>query len=609
VSAGRMVQRMLVLGMVAGLFCTPLFLYLGVADQENDEAIYSYAVQSILETGDWMNPRSSPNPADTFLEKPPLKFWIVALPIRIGLLPNSDFGMRFWDAVFGSLAFLYIFSFGRRMGGWVCGVVALAVLYTFDTLVFVHGLRSNSMEGSLVLAYAGGVYHYLRWAESESRGAARAHAAGVGLFFFLGFMTKFVAAVFLPMVLAAATLELPSVRQKAMREWRTWAAVAAGACGLVAPWFVYQTLQPGHAVWEIMFGAHVFERMSVALESSHVKPWDYYFRALYKATVDARTLWLAVGGAAFIHARVLRERWLAGTLNLYWFWLPLVVISAGTSKLWHYTYPFLPPVALAAGYLVASVARVFDDVPHHRPITWAGRPVARAVSRIDERTSELAHRIAVRLPGPSSAWTWARRAALASAAVCLGLGVVGLVHPEPFSLAGIRIVPQPPLRAAAVALLIGLLAGRGALVASLALPVMLLSTVNLPQAPALLATMESGNHHMRSVRDCVVEVRGQEQSAARPVADMVVFLPTGFGHQLFYYYRTLGWERHAQLTDDHIVALAAPGPEPRPVLVTKNIFESVRWGSPSVPTPKPPYVEVSSVAVMMLPGPYARCAQ
>ena len=36
-----------------------------------------------------------------FLEKPPLKFWIVAAPIRAGLLPHDEFGLRFWDAVFG----------------------------------------------------------------------------------------------------------------------------------------------------------------------------------------------------------------------------------------------------------------------------------------------------------------------------------------------------------------------------------------------------------------------------------------------------------------------------------------------------------------------------
>ena len=55
--------------------CLPLFIGLGDNDLGNDEAIYSYAAESILMTGDWLSPRSSPNLHIIFLEKPPLKFW------------------------------------------------------------------------------------------------------------------------------------------------------------------------------------------------------------------------------------------------------------------------------------------------------------------------------------------------------------------------------------------------------------------------------------------------------------------------------------------------------------------------------------------------------
>ncbi|MBE3132335.1 MAG: glycosyltransferase family 39 protein, partial [Acidobacteria bacterium] len=188
------------LTLVVVMFCLPLFAGLGRSDLQNDEAIYSYAVDSILETGDWLNPRSSPNPDVVFLEKPPLKFWMVALPMRLGLLPHNEFGLRFWDAVFGSLAFLYVFAIGRRMAGPFCGFVAVLVLFSFHPLIFDHGLRANNMEAPLVLAYCGGVYHYLRWSELEGPRERRRHALAVGMWFFLGFMTKFVAAAFLPMI-------------------------------------------------------------------------------------------------------------------------------------------------------------------------------------------------------------------------------------------------------------------------------------------------------------------------------------------------------------------------------------------------------------------------
>ena len=63
----------------------------------------------------------------------------------------------------GGVAFLYIFAIGRRMAGWFCGAAAVLLLYSFDSLIFTHGLRGNNMEAPLVLAYAGAAYHFLRW--------------------------------------------------------------------------------------------------------------------------------------------------------------------------------------------------------------------------------------------------------------------------------------------------------------------------------------------------------------------------------------------------------------------------------------------------------------
>ena len=91
-------SRPLWLAVVLAAFCVPLFVGLGARDLENDEAIYSFAVDSILASGDWLNPVLSPFETDRFLEKPPLKFWIVAAPIALGLLPHNELGLRSWDA-------------------------------------------------------------------------------------------------------------------------------------------------------------------------------------------------------------------------------------------------------------------------------------------------------------------------------------------------------------------------------------------------------------------------------------------------------------------------------------------------------------------------------
>ena len=169
-------SRPLWLAVIVVAFALPLFVGLGARDLENDEAIYSYAVDSVLASGDWLNPVLSPFETTRFLEKPPLKFWIVAAPIALGLLPHDELGFRAWDALFGGIAFLYVFALGRRLAGPVCGLVAVFVLFVYRPLLFEHGLRDNAMEGPLFLAYCGGAYHYLAWASPERQRRAAAHA-------------------------------------------------------------------------------------------------------------------------------------------------------------------------------------------------------------------------------------------------------------------------------------------------------------------------------------------------------------------------------------------------------------------------------------------------
>ena len=79
------------MALIALLFCAPLFTSLHHQDFDNDEAIYSFAVDTMVKDGDWLTPKSAPSESEPFFEKPPLKFWIVALPIKAGLLPANEF--------------------------------------------------------------------------------------------------------------------------------------------------------------------------------------------------------------------------------------------------------------------------------------------------------------------------------------------------------------------------------------------------------------------------------------------------------------------------------------------------------------------------------------
>jgi 4-amino-4-deoxy-L-arabinose transferase-like glycosyltransferase len=214
-------------------FCGPLFIGLGEWDLQSDEAIYSHAIDRMLETGDWLTPRTI-RFDEPFLEKPPLKLWIVAGAIRAGLLPQDEYGFRFFDALFGAGAFVYVFWLGRWLAGSICGIVAVLVLFTLDALLFDHGLRSNNMDAALVLAYCGGVFHFARWVDNRGRHRHSLHAAAAALYFVLGFMTKYVAVLFLPLVCVLSVCWPREVRIRTRSQWRDWiipALLAVGACG------------------------------------------------------------------------------------------------------------------------------------------------------------------------------------------------------------------------------------------------------------------------------------------------------------------------------------------------------------------------------------------
>ena len=222
------------------LFCLPLFAGLRGNDLRGDEAFYSFGVDRMLETGDWLIPRSSPFEDEPFYEKPPLKFWIVAGAMKLGLMPHDEFGMRFWDVLFSGIAFLYIFAIGRRLAGPVCGAIAVLVLFIHGPLLYEHGLRENNMEAPLFLSYCGGFYHYLVVGVlrtvtppplARDRDRALLHARVHGE------------------VRRCAVPALSSSRSRAwrfratepasLRDWRSGARRSSSALLLIAPWFAY----------------------------------------------------------------------------------------------------------------------------------------------------------------------------------------------------------------------------------------------------------------------------------------------------------------------------------------------------------------------------------
>ena len=92
-------------------------------------------------------------------------------------------------------------------------------------------------------------------------------------------------------------------------------------------------------------------RFTEFLDPTHLQPWHFYWTSLWARLHDAHITWLAVAGVVTLAVQTVLRRSVDGAIVLLWLFLPLGLISLGTSKLYHYAYPFLPPVGLAIGYL------------------------------------------------------------------------------------------------------------------------------------------------------------------------------------------------------------------------------------------------------------------
>ncbi len=564
--------------LIAGL---ALSFELGSWDVENDEAIYTYAVERMIDTGDWMTAREIPNDF-AFLEKPPLKFWMVGLPIRLGLLPRSESGFRAIDALLGAVAFGYVALLGYRLAGTAAAIASCLILFGLRDLVLLHGIRSNNMEAPLVAAYCGGLYHFLRWRHE----GIRRDAIVTGAWFTLAFLTKFVAAAFLPLVaLVSLALPRPGLLPKPLRACvADWLWAAALWIVVSAPWFLYEYSQFGGTLIETMFRQHVFVRFTAALDPVHLQPWNYYYLGIARMLAEARCGWLVAAGAALLGYRIVRYRdGLAWTL-VVWAALPIALISGLSSKVLHYTYPFLPPLALAGGLALAAPVSMF------RP------QLARLAGRLEGVRLRGLPLILSR-PAVRRVFVGIGVLALVVAAIALVAGSTKVV------VGGVLLRNSSVLRPLAVAAVAFALAQawRHALTWA---PVALLLLLPLSAARETLLAASRPAHPLRALRDCARPF--VEAGRARGGAFAVSRDP--LPHTYAFYALPLGSWDAATAFDPAVQGAALDDPaQPRALVLSGRAFSDLALQRLRDGKPLPPGIRAHASVVVLLPGPLGAC--
>jgi hypothetical protein len=485
----------------------------------------------------------------------------------------------------------------------MCGAAAVLLLFAHHPLLFNHGLRANTMDAPLVLAYCGGVFHFLAWArrvperagEAESGMRDAAHAVAVGLYFVLGFMTKFVAALFLPLVIAAVGASVDEYRGRIVRHWRLWAGVGVLALALIAPWFAWAHLRYGGALWQSMVGDHVLRRVTSSLDPTHVQPWYFYPSILYTRLRESDSATLVFAGLIVLTFQVARRRWPEGVTVIAWSVLPLILMSASTSKLYHYTYPFLPPLALGAGY-VATLA-----------VLLAPAPLSRAVRAFDEyKVRRLPHAAAFLGRDPL------RRLLLGASAGALVVAIVSVTYgPIQFAVGATEIRSSGVFRPVIVAFVCALLAGAVTGASRRWVVVLVLGFLPLGGYRQSVAALFDNEGPIRAVRDCVLQV---QSGLGATSSGLYVDLPdAAVSYPLYYYFRkvrpwirpgpsaTAPSERRADGVLAELPSLVLQAHEAGTGQALSPTDSGPARGS--VPT-----ADVGAGVVIRLPGPYAACA-
>ena len=218
-------------------------------------------------------------------------------------------------------------------------------------LLFEHGLRDNAMEGPLFLCYCGGVYHYLAWASAGTPAAARARRRGHAVL--RPRLHDEVRGQRLPADRPRGDDAQPSSRPCARRS-------PSGGCGRV---LALARRRPHRAVVRLPVSHRGRRALPRHVRRARLRAVHRVARSgppaargasttstMFRQLGYSGTTWLAVVGGIVLLVHTVRQPSLDKLLVIYWFAIPVALISTGTSKLHHYLYPFLPPVALAAGY-------------------------------------------------------------------------------------------------------------------------------------------------------------------------------------------------------------------------------------------------------------------
>jgi 4-amino-4-deoxy-L-arabinose transferase-like glycosyltransferase len=339
--------RIAICALVAALIYLP-----GLGRQalwEPDEGRYAEIAREMVVSGDYVTPHDN---FVRYFEKPPLVYWAEAASIH--LFGANEFAVRLPAALFTAGEVAIAAALGEAMLGAEAGLLG-ALALALSPLVFGFA-RFATLDPALAffMTAAIGAFYAASLAPDFGSGAGRLWMLASAAALALGTLCKGPVALLLGGAIALAWL-LMERRSAEIRRIPFLSCIAIYAA-IAAPWFaIADARNPG-----FLHFFFVHEHLERFLESSEHGWGPYFFIPIVLGGAWPWIWFVPLGYREIERApQADRARELsARRLLIAWFVIVFVFFSIPRSKLGSYILPAMPPVAIVAGYGIASLRAI-----------------------------------------------------------------------------------------------------------------------------------------------------------------------------------------------------------------------------------------------------------
>ncbi len=322
---------------------------------KTDEGRYAEIAREMLESGDWVTPRSNDY---KYFYKPPLQYWATAA--AFAAFGQHDWTARLWTALTGWLGVLFCAFAAGRIWGTATGIAAAAVLAGCLYWVAMGHFAALDMGLASFLSIAIFAFALAQRDEATIR-ARRLWMLTAWAAMALAVLSKGLIGIVLPAGAVGAYVLW-------QRDWRLlarmhWLGGIAVFVVVAVPWFVLVSMRNPEFT-EFFFIREHFTRFLTKIHGREA-PWWTFIAVLL---VGFLPFTLALGHAVREGVRRAHSHFQPQRFLFAWIVVVFMFFSMSSSKLASYVLPIAPALAVLAAIALSRCS--------YRALLWQWVPIS-----------------------------------------------------------------------------------------------------------------------------------------------------------------------------------------------------------------------------------------